>query len=512
MHPLVRRQLRKAFPDGVPATPEVAALAEAVGEAYRAADDDRAQLERSLELASQELVARNQAMTLILDTVAQGLVTVGLDGALGTPCSRALTAWFGAPSADARLWSYLCGHDPNLEAWIELGFDSLREERMPAEVVLAQLPGLIERAARTFRVEYLPIGAPLTGLLVVVTDTTDAVALERAERAQAEVIAAVERAAQDRAGFLAFAREADARLAACADPAVDPVARARHVHTLKATFGLFGLTSLGGQCHQLESQLADGSLGATPAAVAPIAAAWQAFRDRLDGLLGLSGRRTLVVDWAEYQAVVAAVADADAPWATRVRRWGLEPTRPHLERFGEQAKALASRLGKAEVEVDVRDHGVRLDGDRFAPLWSALVHTITNAVAHGVEDEATRVATGKSAQASLRLASFERDAAVVVEVADDGAGVDWVAVAARAQAQGLPCTTADDLRAALCADGVSTAEAVSTVAGRGVGLGALRAACVDLGGRLEIDSRRGAGTTVRCVVPVPPAALARGDA
>ena len=92
------------------------------------------------------------------------------------------------------------------------------------------------------------------------------------------------------------------------------------------------------------------------------------------------------------------------------------------------------------------------------------------------------------------------------------AGVDWVAVAARAQAQGLPCTTADDLRAALCADGVSTAETVSTVAGRGVGLGALRAACVDLGGRLEIDSRRGAGTTVRCVVPVSPAALARGDA
>ena len=145
MHPLVRRQLRKAFPDGVPATPEVAALAEAIGDAYRAAEDDRAQLERSLELASHELVARNQAMTLILDTVAQGLVTVGLDGALGTPCSRALTAWFGAPAADARRWSYLCGHDANLEAWIALGFDSLREARMPAEVVLVQLPGLIER-------------------------------------------------------------------------------------------------------------------------------------------------------------------------------------------------------------------------------------------------------------------------------------------------------------------------------------------------------------------------------
>ena len=83
MHPLVRRQLRKAFPDGVPATPELAALADAVGAAYQACDDDRAQLERSLELASRELVARNQAMTLILDTVAQGLVTVGLDGRSG---------------------------------------------------------------------------------------------------------------------------------------------------------------------------------------------------------------------------------------------------------------------------------------------------------------------------------------------------------------------------------------------------------------------------------------------
>ena len=99
MHPLVRRQLRKAFPDGVPATPEVAALAEAVGEAYRAADDDRAQLERSLELASQELVARNQAMTLILDTVAQGLVTVGRnhEGPRANPRARPAAGdpWLG---------------------------------------------------------------------------------------------------------------------------------------------------------------------------------------------------------------------------------------------------------------------------------------------------------------------------------------------------------------------------------------------------------------------------------
>jgi two-component system, chemotaxis family, sensor kinase CheA len=347
----------------------------------------------------------------------------------------------------------------------------------------------------------------------VVSDVTDELTLQRAGRAQAEIISAIEKAARDRNGFAAFVRETDGRLAASATGDVTPVELARHLHTLKGNFGLFGLTGLASLCHQLESQLADGSVLPGPGVIAPVAAAWQAFHERIDGLLGLSGRRTLVVDWAEYQTVLAAIdaaETADAPWVDRVRRWGQDPLLPHLERFGDQARQLAARLGKGELAVEITADGTLLDGDRFAPLWSVLVHTVRNAVDHGIEDCETRVAAGKPEHGRLALRGVSRGPELVIEVADDGAGVDWSAVASRAADRALPHATPADLCDALCADGLSTAETTTEVSGRGVGLGAVRATCMELGGHLEIDSQRGRGTTVRCVVPVePPRAPAR---
>ncbi len=504
MHPLIRRQLRKAFPAGVPDGPEIAALAAAVGEAYAACEDDRAQLERSLELATTELVGRNQAMTLILDHVGQGLVTVGFDGLLGGQASRALHAWFGPPAAGVTLWDYLFGHEPELAAWLQLGFDSLRTDLMPPEVVLAQLVRRLERDGRQYRLEYLPIGAPPARLLVVVSDITDELALQRAERAQAEVIAVIERATRDRHGFASFVRETDRLLAAASAAAVTPADLRRHLHTLKGNFGLFGLGGLAALCHQLETELVDVDAACVPSAVAPIAAGWQALHDRVAGLLGLSGPRTLVVDWGEYQTVLTAIDDSDGPWAARVRRWGLEPVRAHLERIGEQARQLADRLGKPELAVVITDDGTRIDGDRFGPLWSALVHTVRNAVDHGIEPPDARLAVGKSAHGELALRGVRRGADLVIEIGDDGAGVDWAAVAAAATARGLPHATAAELHAALCADGLSTAATADELSGRGVGLAAVRAACVELGGRLELDSARGRGTVVRCVAPLEP--------
>ena len=510
MHPLLRRQLRKAFPGGVPDSPELAALAAAVADAYAAAEADRAQLERSLELATAELVERNHAMTLILDHVAQGFVSVGLDGAPAGQGSRALTTWFGPIGPDTRIWRYLFGHVPELEAWLELGFDSLRQDLMPPEVVLAQLPRNLERAERQYRVDYEPIGAPPRALLVVVSDVTAEVARQRAERAQAEVITILERAARDRAGFATFVREIDQLIDGAARPGAEPAELRRCVHTLKGNFGLFGLHGLAALCHQLETALAEDAAVAVAPAVAVIAGGWDAVRARVDGFLGLSGPRTLVVDWAEYQEVLAAVSDTDAPWVAQLRRWGQDPVRPHLARLAEQGRQLAERLGKGPIDVDVVDAGAHVDRDRFAPLWAALVHAVRNAVDHGLEAPDDRVAAGKPETGRLALRSACAADALLVEVADDGAGIDWEAVAARAVAHGLPAGTAHERAAALAADGVSTAAAVTEISGRGVGVGAIAAVCARLGGRLEVDSAPGHGTTIRCVVPlaVPAAAAA----
>ena len=535
LHPLASRQLRKAFPSTVPDLPELEAFVGLINTTYTDIEEERRLADYALQVASDALVMRNtrledqlaelrrleaavarrtaeldrrnRDMTLILDHVNQGLLTVGLDGALGGECSAALVRWLGAPPPGARLWTYLAGDDADLSAWIELGLDCLAGGSMPHDVVLGQLPARIERDGRQLRVEYRPIGEPISALLLVISDITAEVAYEGVERVQRELLAAIEAAERDRHGFFAFVRDTHAMLTSLPTAELSTEERMRQLHTLKGNAGMFGLTHLADQCHELESELAEaGELRGAE----PLLAAWLALYERLDALLHVSARRTIVVDRDEYQAVVDALdalAQPNAPWAVALRRWGKGPTRGPLERFARQAHQLAARLGKAELDVAIEDHGVYLDGDLFAPLWSVLVHVVRNAVDHGVESTAERLAAGKPARARLRLSTMARGDDLVIEVEDDGRGIDWAAIAERARDRGMPHATAPELLEALFADGVSTATTVTEVSGRGVGMAALRASCAALGGRVEIASEPRHGTRVRCVMPLarPPA-------
>jgi two-component system, chemotaxis family, sensor kinase CheA len=99
-----------------------------------------------------------------------------------------------------------------------------------------------------------------------------------------------------------------------------------------------------------------------------------------------------------------------------------------------------------------------------------------------------------------------------VTVADDGAGVDWEAVRCKAMAASLACETQAQLTEALFADGLSTRADVGETSGRGVGLSALRAACLAIGARIDIDSAQGKGTVVRMSLPLQRGAGEAGPA
>jgi two-component system chemotaxis sensor kinase CheA len=530
LHPLIRRQLRKAFAGDAPDLPGLATLIESVSSAYASADDDRRQLEHSLALASEELVERNRKleaqiaeltrlekvvagrteqldrrnhdMALILDNVAQGFATAGLDGSIGNECSRALIRWFGAPSEITPIWTYLAGGDVNLEAWIQLGFDSLLSDAMERDVVLGQLPSLLDRDGRSFRVEYRAIGEPLAAVLVVVSDITEVVAHERAERSQRELLGVIEKAYRDRPGFMAFVHDTNQLLLRAAYTAMPLTELKRRIHTLKGNAALFGVVSVSDLCHQIETAIDEGDGVVDEAHWTQLCDTWQAFHDRVDTLLGVSERHAIAVDREEYDRVMGMLGNLDSPWASRIRRWGQDPTRCHLERLAEQARQLAYRLGKGEIDVELHDNGVRLDRERFAPVWAAAVHAVHNAVDHGIESTDQRLAAGKRAHARMTLCTEERGGELIIEIQDDGGGIDWQAVGDRAAALGLPSATRRDLIEALLATGLSTAREVTQTSGRGVGMTALAAACTEFGGRVELISEPGRGTTVRCILPL----------
>src|SRR5262249_47451396 len=143
----------------------------------------------------------------------------------------------------------------------------------------------------------------------------------------------------------------------------------------------------------------------------------------------------------------------------------------------------------------------------WSPFWAAFVHALRNAVVHGIEAPAERTAAGKSETGRIALRVRREGANISIGIEDDGRGIDWEAIRRRSAAKGLCSRTQDDLVAALFADGLSTAEKVTDLCGRGVGMGALRSVVQDMGGSISVQSERGMGTRLSITMAAPRASV-----
>lgn len=175
------------------------------------------------------------------------------------------------------------------------------------------------------------------------------------------------------------------------------------------------------------------------------------------------------------------------------------------------ARDAAQTLGK-QVRFEGRGGEVRLDAQVLGAVQAALLQGVRNAVAHGVEAAGTRRAAGKPVEGRVTLAVSRRGRHVVFSCSDDGAGVDLDAVRRGAQRKGLldattPSLGVDALLQLLLRGGLSTAGAVTEVAGRGIGLDVVRAAAERLGGEVAMHTAAGQGTTLELRVPLSLAAL-----
>ena len=230
-------------------------------------------------------------------------------------------------------------------------------------------------------------------------------------------------------------------------------------------------------------------------------------------MLGERGRDVVEVRIGELATVIEELRGAGTPnrITARLSGWTLEPMERPLARLARYARSLAQRLGKGDIEVDVDGGGARIEPQRWKGLWSELVHVVRNAVDHGLEAPDERRGTSKPPQPQLRLRAAMAGDRLIIDIEDDGRGIDWDALRAIARDKGMPCSSPEELTAVLLAPEVTTRNQVTLTSGRGMGLASVADRVRELGGNIAVNSRKGAGTQFRVSLPLTAGAPSRTE-
>ena len=469
-----------------------------------------ASLEAKVAERSASLEARERSMRLLLDSTGDGFVMADLEGAIVGERSRAATEWFGTPSSDARIWDYLLVGNGVDRAKFALGYAQLAEDMLPFEVAAACIDARFVRDGRSFEVTFRPIheNATLKHVLLIVRDMTERVAVEAAERVARERHDVIACLIRDKQGFQEFVAESRQALAMLATTH-EAVTATRAVHTLKGNSATYGLASVASACHALEDTLGARGGAPSPDDVKRLAAVLEGSLEHVAELIAADS--SIEVPDVEYEAFIDAIRAhrSHAALLGLAESWRSVRTSTLLHRLRKQAEHVGEGLGKP-VNVVIEDNGLRLVQGRLDGFMSSLVHVIRNGIDHGIEDGATRVAAGKPEVGAIRLATeCLGDGTFVVRVEDDGRGLDYSAIARRAESAGLPCATREQAHARIFDDGFSTRSTVTGTSGRGVGMAAVRDACVKSHGHVEIDSTEGLGTRFRFAFPAAVGLVAR---
>ncbi|MBL3568044.1 chemotaxis protein CheA [Rhodovulum sulfidophilum] len=213
---------------------------------------------------------------------------------------------------------------------------------------------------------------------------------------------------------------------------------------------------------------------------------------------GMASNSDIMSDLDDYQYLARELQEG-------VMAIRAQPVKPLFQRMQRIVREAAYSLGK-DVALVTEGEATEIDKTLVERLAEPLTHMIRNAVDHGIEGPEKRAAAGKSAQGTIKLSAAHCSGDVLIEISDDGAGLNRKRILEKAVSQGMVAADAkmadSEIDNLLFMAGFSTAEKVTNLSGRGVGMDVVKTAITSLGGRISISSRQGMGTKFSIALPL----------
>ncbi|MEY0728576.1 chemotaxis protein CheA [Providencia rettgeri] len=244
--------------------------------------------------------------------------------------------------------------------------------------------------------------------------------------------------------------------------------------------------------------------------------------EKVDQLINLVGELVIIqsmltqhsqhVDQNEYSDLLSSIVQLERnsrALQESVMSIRMMPMDYVFSRFPRMVRDIASKLGK-KIELKVEGSSTELDKSLIERIVDPLNHLVRNSLDHGIEKPEVRVANGKSEAGTLTLAAAHQSGNICIEVRDDGAGLNRERILTKAKSQGMNVhdgMSNDEVAMLIMAPGFSTAEVVTDVSGRGVGMDVVKRNIQDMGGRIQIGFTEGKGTIIRILLPLTLAIL-----
>ena len=511
-------------------------------------EDHSKNLEKTVESRTVELSEANRLLRAVLDSLGQGIVVFDANGRLA-PMRSKVTAELFETSGDVSTAADLLGLQGAARASFERWSAALFADLLPFQDLVPLGPDRYEHSAgRAISLAFNPmLGATgsLTGVVMVATDRTRellAVAEAERERRFAKMVTLVAGHRQQFRSFAAEARLLFGRLeSACSAAGVFPEEEAGlWLHTLKGGASSFALDDVAAAAHECEDRVAERKVRANGDSALAFGTEFRGemhrlihdARERFEGFLveraelfgglpgvglpssGLSGEGRVaevpIATLNSWSKVLASIPQAMGVRLSIDRDYVREPVARSFAHMDAAMQDLSGSLGKRLAPIHYVGGTLAIVPERWTELFATLVHAFRNAVDHGLESPEERQASGKDPAGALEV-RFERVAGddgkdwLRIEIGDDGRGIDANRLRAKLALSGRAAwaegKSDEDVLQAVFLDDLSTKETVTEISGRGLGLAAVRAQAVAMGGTVRVESVLGQGS--RLIIEAP---------